>query len=130
MTKDFRLDDFLPMKNINQTQDNDKVKVKSGSKLDRQFIKGPIPLNWLCTASKAPGRVLQVTLALWHVSCLTKSPKVKMQRRWREIFGFSEKAYSHALRILESKGLVNVERLPGQTANVTLLLRENSRENV
>ena len=130
MKKDIRLDDFLPMKNIVQSSNNTKVKPPSSFKLDRQFIKGPIPLNWISSASQPPGRVLQVTLALWHVSCLTKSPKVKMQRRWREIFGFSEKAYSHALRILESKGLVNVERLPGQTANVTLLLRENSRENV
>ena len=130
MRKDFRLDDFVPMKTITQAQNNSKVKEQSGLKLDRQFIKGPIPLNWICSASKAPGRVLQVTLALWHLSCLTKSQRVKMQRKWREVFGFSEKAYRYALKVLDSEGLVNVERLAGQTPNVTLLLRENSRQIV
>ncbi len=126
MNKEFRLDDFLPMKKLVQSSNNTKVKPQSDLKLDRQFIKGPIPVNWICSASKAPGRVLQVALALWHLSCLTKSTKVKMQRKWREVFGFSEKAYSHALRILESKGLVNVERLSGQTPVVTIFIRDRS----
>ncbi|MCL5125938.1 MAG: hypothetical protein M1511_15855 [Deltaproteobacteria bacterium] len=130
MTKDFRLDDFLPMKTVNQTQNNAKVKPQRSLDLDKYFIQGPISLNWISSASKAPGRVLQVALALWHLSCLTKSPKVKMQRKWREVFGFSEKAYRHALRVLESNGLVNVERLSGQSSNVTVILRENSENNL
>ncbi len=123
--KDFQLDDFLPMKNVNQSPNTAKVKPIRNLKIDRQFIKGPIPLDWICAASKAPGRVLHVALALCHISCLTKSPKVKMQRMWREVFGFSENAYRHALRVLESNELVNVERLPGQTPIVTLFIRDH-----
>jgi hypothetical protein len=125
MTKNFRLDDFSPMNNTVQSSNNAKVKPRRSLKLDKQFIKGPIPLNWICHASQAPGRVLQVALALWHISSLRKSLKVKMERKWREVFGFSEKAYSHALKILESKGLVNVERLSGQSPIVTIFLGDH-----
>ena len=88
----------------------------------KQFIKGPIPLLWISKSARLNGRVLHVSLALWHIHSLTKSNSVKMQGRIRKIFGISDDVYKRGLQILESAGLISVERKSGQTPIVTLKL--------
>ena len=92
-----------------------------GERRRYDHIWGPIPLHWIGSAACLPGRVLHTALALWHISTLSKSPILKMQRKIRERLGVSRKAYSRGLTALEEAGLISVERMPGCTPVVTLL---------
>ncbi|MGO9122861.1 MAG: hypothetical protein ACLQPD_35230 [Desulfomonilaceae bacterium] len=44
-----------------------------------------------------------------------------MQAKVLALFGVSHKAYNRCLRLLETAGLVTVERFPGQTPVVSIL---------
>ena len=86
-----------------------------------RFLKGPVPLNWLATAGRAPGQALQVANVLAFEVGVEKSQTVKLcHKRLRE-FGVEKDAASRALRALEGAGLVQVERPPGKSPIVTVL---------
>ena len=38
------------------------------------FLKGPVPLRWLVSAARLPGKSLHAGIALWYVAGLTRSP--------------------------------------------------------
>lgn len=86
-----------------------------------QYLKGPIPLSWLCQAACIPGRSLHVAIALWHVSKLTRSKTVKMQGRILTAFGISRGVYQSSLDRLEELGLISIERNPGSRSSITIL---------
>lgn len=88
-----------------------------------EFLRGPIPLNWLCRASRLPGKTLAVALALWFKAGMSKdgNPKVKLTGKLRRRFGVGRKAASGALDRLETEGLVSVDRHTGRSPRVTLL---------
>ena len=43
------------------------------SPVKRRFIAGPIPVSWVCQASKLGVKTLLVGLALWHTKGLRKN---------------------------------------------------------
>ncbi len=89
-------------------------------KPDKRFIK-KIPWGLVMEASNLPGKTLHVLLALCFLVGVTKSPRVKMQRKIREELGISRHSYSNCLTLLEARGVITVERFPGQTPLVTIL---------
>lgn len=85
------------------------------------FLKGPIPLNWLRVAARLPGKALNVSLAIrWHHDMAAGTP-IKISKKAMDLFGFSADASHDALRRLESAGLVEVTRLPGQKPLIKLV---------
>lgn len=109
---------------LTNSEDGDSPTIKP-----TEFVKGPISLLWISKAARLPGRTFHTALALWHIHCLKKSASIKMQSRFRQIFGISEESYSKSLKRLEEAGLVTIKRRPGQTPSVTLILPENSLRN-
>jgi hypothetical protein len=88
------------------------------------FLCGPIPWNWLATASKANGKgsAIQVALAIWFLSGLNhKSATVKLTRKTLNQLGIERNASYRGLRVLEESGLVVVTRKPGSCPVVTIL---------
>lgn len=85
------------------------------------YLRGPIPLDWLGSAGRLPGRTLHVAVALWHLSTLRKSQAVKMQAKILQVLGISREVYARALKKMEAEGLVMVERKAGQTPLVTII---------
>lgn len=94
---------------------------KLPQKQPHQYLRGPIPLSWLCRAACLPGRALHVAIALWHVSKLRRSKTIKMQRRILADFGISRGVYQAGLDGLEKLGLISVERNPGSRSSITIL---------
>jgi|WetSurMetagenome_2_1015567.scaffolds.fasta_scaffold682328_1 hypothetical protein len=87
----------------------------------KPFIKAT-PLEWEAAAARLPGKALHVARALRYISGLQKkNTGIKMQSKVLSLFGVSHKAYNRCLKLLESAGLVTVERLPGQTPIVSVL---------
>lgn len=101
---------------------------RKGGKLPRHgpgehFLRGPVPMGWLDTAARLPGRVLHVGVALWWLAWLRKEGVNPV--RWRpsagERFGLDRKAVYRGLGALEAAGLVRIERHRGRCPVVTLL---------
>ena len=88
------------------------------------FLKGPVPLPWLETAARLPGRSLHAGVALWYVAGLTRSPTIPLSNIAGGKFGLDRNAKYRALAWLECAGLVRVDRKLGRAPVVTIVLPE------
>jgi hypothetical protein len=86
-----------------------------------KFLKGPIPLDWLSTAARLPGKSLHVAIAIWFTASLAKSATVPLSNIAGLPFGLDRNAKYRALQWLEEAGLISVERKLGRAPVVTLL---------
>lgn len=86
----------------------------------QRFLKGPIPLHWIETAARLPGRSLHTGLALWYAAGLTNSASVSLSNVSSLLFGLDRNAKYRALAWLEEAGLITVERKLGRAPLVTL----------
>jgi hypothetical protein len=85
------------------------------------FIRGPLPVAWWQIAAGLTPSAIRVALSLWHLSGLTKSRKVRPNKKARARFGLTPHAARRGLAALEAAGLVEVRRAPGQYPTVTIL---------
>jgi hypothetical protein len=90
-------------------------------KTGQKFLKGPIPLDWLSTAAKLPGKSLHVAIAIWFTASLEKSCTVPLSNIAGLPFGLDRNAKYRALQWLENANLIRVERKLGRSPIVTLL---------
>lgn len=85
------------------------------------FLKGPIPWDWLRQAAVLPGQSLIVGLIAWREAGIVQSMTVSLRpARYRQC-GVSQPAAARAVRNLESAGLVRVIRRPGRCLELTIL---------
>ena len=68
--------------------------------MGERFLKGPVPLPWLETAARLPGKSLHTGVALWYVAGLTRSPTVPLSNIAGERFGLDRNAKYRALEWL------------------------------
>ena len=88
----------------------------------KQFVRGPIPLDWLMVAAQLPGCALAVGVALWHLAGLRSSREdLPLSTERLRPFGVSRHSKDRALRALVHAGLVTVQRKAGRSPRVTLL---------
>ena len=93
-----------------------------GVRKGERFLKGPIPLAWLETAARLPGRSLHAGVALWYAAGLTRSISVPLSNISGQRFGLDRNAKYRALSWLEKAGLIVVERKLGRAPVVTLVV--------
>jgi len=86
-----------------------------------KFLKGPIPLKWLTTASKLPGRALHVGISLWYLSGLRKTRVIKLTNVLLADFGVKKDAKRRGLKALEEAGLISIEKRKCKNPIVTIL---------
>jgi len=86
----------------------------------QEYLRGPIPFDWLSAAARLPGKSLHVGIALWFMSGLQKSRVVPLPNLTSLWFGLDRNAKYRALAWLERAGLVKVERKIGRTPIVTI----------
>ena len=97
-------------------------------KAGERFLKGPIPLTWLSTAAKLPGKSLHVAIAIWLTASLAKSATASLSNLAALPFGLDRNAKYRALQWLEEAGLIEVERKPGRSPIVTVLEFEKGND--
>jgi hypothetical protein len=107
------------------------VRSKAGTRHGRRvspvqgkFIPGPIPVSWVCYASKLGVKTLLVGLALWHIKGLRKSNTFIVSNLMLRDWGIRADAKGRALRKLEGAGLISVERQGKRSPQVTLLVQD------
>lgn len=94
-------------------------------KVRGEFLKGPIPLDWLGRAAKLSGKAaLATALALMFEVGRRRSNQVKLTTAILNRFGVSRKAKYRALKQLEGANLISVIRTPRKNPIVTVLPAE------
>jgi hypothetical protein len=91
-------------------------------KVGGRFLRGPIPVPWLVSASGLPGKALHVGILIWYLSGLSKSKPVTLARQAVEQFSLARTTAWRGLRELERAGLVVVERRGMRAPRVSLLM--------
>jgi len=94
-----------------------------GSRRQRRgsFLKGPIPWQWLKTASMQPGKALHVGIAIWRLAGLTASNSVRLTRGALADLGVQRLSAYRGVQALERAGLIVVERHRGRCPIITIL---------
>jgi hypothetical protein len=85
-----------------------------------KFLRGPIPLPWLQSAAKLPGKALAVGIVLWFHDGVG-DPDKPICPTLLEQFGVERRAGYRGLKALERAGLVRVDRAPGRCPRVTII---------
>jgi hypothetical protein len=87
-----------------------------------EFLKGPIPLNWLSGASKLKGKApLAVALAIWFERGRRRGGEVRLTTAILDRFGINRKAKYGGLKALEEAGLIRVHRELRRNPLITVL---------
>jgi hypothetical protein len=86
----------------------------------RKQLRGPIPIDWLSSAARLPGKSLHVGIALWVMGTLRKSSIVPLTNITGRHFGLDRNAKYRGLSCLEQAGLVSVQRKLGRAPMVTI----------
>ena len=85
------------------------------------FLSGKIPWNWVSACGRLPGKALHVGMSLWLWKGIKKSTTVKLSVKRLEELGVLRHSAYRALKLMEERGLVSVERHRGRSPVVTLL---------
>jgi hypothetical protein len=85
------------------------------------FLKGPIPMSWLKLAAELPGKAFQLGIAIWWLRPMSKSENFKLTQKALDYVGISRDATYDALKRLEARGLIRVQRSPGRRPIVGIL---------
>ena len=97
-----------------------------GNAPDQFFLKGPIPLDWLCQAAGLPGKTLHVGILLWFLARLKKKRELTIGEQWLQRFGIKRHAAYRALVQLENSGLIHVKRRRGAKPKVRIVNASSS----
>jgi DNA-binding transcriptional ArsR family regulator len=88
----------------------------------KEFLRGPVPLNWLAGALSVGKRAIAVGLLLWfRKGCLRGSEELTVSQRQYGQFGLSKATFSRGLRALETAHLVKVDRKPGRKPRIEIV---------
>lgn len=91
-------------------------------RVEGEFLKGPISLDWLGRASKLPGKApLATAIAIMFEVGRRRSPQVTLTTAILDRFGVNRKAKYRGLKQLEEAGLIEVDRRPRRNPVVTVL---------
>lgn len=88
---------------------------------NEKFLKGPIPLNWISSATQLSGSAWHVGTAIWYLVGLTQSPTVKLTQVTLNLFGISRYSKYRALGELKTAGLISIDTTVGKNPKITVL---------
>jgi hypothetical protein len=89
------------------------------------FLKGPIPLDWLQRAAILSGKALHLGVVLWFRAGVVGSMRLKLSNADLAAMGVGRDAKYEGLERLRAAGLIAIEQQPGRAPTVTLLLAGN-----
>lgn len=87
----------------------------------REFLRGPIPLDWIVRAKSLPRQALAVALAIWFLKGLRRKGEIKFNPSTLTRFKIDRWSAYRGLQALEAAGLIRVDRHRGRAPLVTIL---------
>jgi hypothetical protein len=86
-----------------------------------EFLSGPISWAWIKSAARAKGSALFVALTIRHFCTLQRQRTVRLSLIDLGCGIMSRRTVTRALRSLESRALIDVDRQAGQRYAITVL---------
>ena len=111
-------DRSIPVKRVRHDSSTGKY---IDAPLSVPFLRGPIPMAWLNEAARLPGKALNLGIAIWWLDGMAKTKTFKLTGKALDQLGVSRDAAADALKRLEGRGLIRVQRAPGQRPTVEIL---------
>lgn len=103
------------------------VEVSKLKKFEGRFIKGPIPLSWIVEACKLGGQVPKLAYVIWYLAGMNKSPWFRLNPgAWKQ-FSIERHSLYRALNLLEEKGLIEVLRKRGKSAEIRVIKEDTKK---
>lgn len=93
---------------------------KQDQKQRAEFLKGPIPLDWLSQAGSLPCAALRVGLVLWFEVGRRRSTTIRLGPGLLGKLNIPRTTGQRGLKALEAAGLVTVERHTGRCPTVSI----------
>lgn len=87
---------------------------------DNRYVKGPVPWEWICRASKLKGSALAVGIALFHLAGIQGPQDILLGKKLAEELGMHWDTAKRGLKKLEKAGLVTVNVRSGSCPRVTI----------
>ena len=78
-------------------------------------------MAWLNEAARLPGKALNLGIAIWWLAGMAQTKTFKLTGKALAQLGVSRDAAADALKRLEGRGLIRVQRAPGQRPTVEIL---------
>ena len=111
-------DRSIPVKRVRHDSSTGKY---IDAPLSVPFLRGPIPMAWLNEAARLPGKALNLGIAIWWLAGMAQTKTFKLTGKALAQLGVSRDAAADALKRLEGRGLIRVQRAPGQRPTVEIL---------
>jgi len=111
-------DRSIPVKRVRHDSSTGKY---IGVPLSVPFLRGPVPMAWLNEAARLPGKAINLGLAIWWLDGMAKTKTFKLTGKALDQLDISRDAAADALKRLEGRGLIRVQRAPGQRPTVEIL---------
>ena len=112
----------LQLDDITRAKSATSVRHRRRPAIKGKYVRGPIPVAWLCRAGQLRGAALLVGLALWYLCGLRKTNTFIVSNVMMESWGVRRDAKSRGLQKLAAAGLIKVERRGKRSPQVTLVL--------
>jgi hypothetical protein len=114
------LDSEIPVKRLQLNHASGKLAEAPKKDL---FLRGPIPLEWLASAAKLPGKTINVALALRWLQGMSAGKPFKLTQKALDRLNVSRETAGDCLVRLEQQGLIQVVRKPGRSPVISILDR-------
>jgi hypothetical protein len=86
-----------------------------------QFVKGPIPMNWLRAADKCGYQAMAVAVALWFAAGLQNRNPVKLTPKMLTGLSVKTRTVREILDRMQDVGIIKAEFHRGRSPLVTIL---------
>lgn len=97
-----------------------RLKEQRAQKRSQRFVKGPIDWQQICLAANAHPRGFELYLAIKMLSDMAASSGVRLPSSLSAELGISRETKRRALNELEKAELIDVSRVVGRAAEVTV----------
>jgi hypothetical protein len=109
------------LKLATEVRDKKEPRYLPHHKPGENFLKGPVPQDWLACAAKQPGKAFHVGVAIWFQAGIVRSRKVKLSHKALRNWGIKRNTAYRAIAALEKAKLISVDRHRGRNPVVIIL---------
>lgn len=99
----------------------EKILLKKNTRFSGQFIKGPIPLAWICKALQLSKNAIKAACAILFLSGILGDGWIELKNTDLKKFKLNRSGKSFGLKELRDSGLIEVKRRPGKNPLVKII---------
>ena len=99
----------------------EKILLRKKKKVSGQFIKGPVPLVWMCEACKLSKNALKAALAIRFLGGILGDEWIELRNRDVAKFKLNRSGKSFGLKELEESGLIEIRRRRGKSPLIKII---------